>query len=74
MWIRHFTIGQKKNEHLFLTNANTTDLKILADLADKGTLKPVIQTFPFDAENVDKGFALLKSRRVVGKIVFDLTV
>jgi len=74
MWARNFTIGQKKNEHLVVTNMNTTDLEVLSTMAEEGKLKPVIcQHLPLDAESLEKGFDLLKSRRAVGKIVFDLT-
>ena len=84
MWMRLFTrIGQKTNQHLFLADPNTTDLECLSKLANEGwtdengeqkRLAPVVAEFlPFSSENVDKGFELLKSRRVVGKIVFDMT-
>ena len=36
MWLRMFTIGQKKNEHLFGVSANTKDLNLLAHLVDDG--------------------------------------
>lgn len=83
LWLRQFTIGQKKNEHLLLTNTNTADLNILSNLADNGWSDPkgghnkispiVAHLFSFCEENVEKGFELLKSRRVVGKVVFDMT-
>lgn len=73
MWIRKFTIGCQKNQHLVLCNTNSKDLNFLAGLVDEGKLKPVIaELLPFDKENVEKGFNLLKSRRVVGKIVFEI--
>ena len=38
-------------------------------------LAPVIfKTLPFEPTAVDAGFALLKSRRVVGKVVFEVKV
>ena len=83
MWLRKFTIGQKKNQHLFLTNFNTADLDYLSKLIDEGyqgedgeqhRLAPVIaEQLQLNSENVEKGFELLKSRRAVGKIVFDMT-
>ena len=83
MWLRNFTIGQKKNEHLFLTDTNTEDLNILTNLVDEGwknengeekRLIPIVaKLFEFNADNVEEGFKQLKSRRVVGKIVFDMT-
>jgi len=82
MWLRKFTIGQKKNEHLFLTDNNTADLDCLSKLVDDGyqgeggeqkRLAPVIaELLPFNSESVTKGFDLLKTRRVVGKVVFDM--
>ena len=36
MWMRMFTIGQKKNEHLFLMDSNTKDLNLLSQLVDDG--------------------------------------
>eukprot|EP00802_Teleaulax_amphioxeia_P017590 Tamp_17752.p1 GENE.Tamp_17752~~Tamp_17752.p1 ORF type:complete len:391 (-),score=91.40 Tamp_17752:198-1223(-) len=79
MWLRLFTgWGQRKNEHLFLTNVNTADLEYLASLVDApaatgATVKAVIfRELPFSAAGVDEGFQLLKSRRAVGKIVFDI--
>lgn len=68
----------RKNEHLFLTNVNTVDLEYLASLVDApaatgATVKAVIfRELPFSAAGVDEGFQLLKSRRAVGKIVFDI--
>jgi len=53
---------------------NTKDLEVLSNLADEGKLKPVIcEQLPLDAESLQKGFDLLKSRRAVGKILFDMT-
>jgi len=77
MWLRTFTIGHPKNQHLILAEANTKDLEHLADLVDTSEdmkVKPVIaELLPFTNENVEKGFTLLQSRRAVGKIVFDIT-
>ena len=83
MWLRMFTIGNKKNQHLFLGKPTTADLETLARWTDVGwkdengenqKLSPVIsEILPFNADNVDKGFSLLKSRRTVGKIVFDVS-
>ena len=82
MWLRLFTIGQKKNQHLFLTNFNTADLEHLSKLSEDGwtdangeqkRITPsVANLFTFSSENVEKGFDLLKSRRAAGKIVFDM--
>ena len=71
MWVRHFTIGQKKDQHMVLMDINTADLEHLATL----DLKPVIaRQLPLSAEAVKEGFELLKSRRAVGKIVFDMSL
>ena len=54
MWMRLLTgIGQKRNQHLFLTNANTRDLETLGEYASEDVVSPVImQTLPFSAEGV----------------------
>ena len=36
MWLQMFALDQKTNEHLFLTDANTKDLNLLAQLVDDG--------------------------------------
>ena len=83
MWLRLFSgWGQKQNEHLFLTNVNTADLEHLSSLVDTpGTscdaptaVRPyVCRLMPFSDAGVEEGFTLLKSRRTVGKIVFEIT-
>ena len=74
MWLRMNTIGQKANQHLFLADANSQDFKDIANLIDENeAITPVIfKEFEFNAENVAEGFELLKGRRVVGKIVFNM--
>jgi NADPH:quinone reductase-like Zn-dependent oxidoreductase len=114
MWLRMLTgWGQKKNQHIFFTNMNTSDLEYIASLVD-GTganplpqlTMPICRTLPFTADGVAEvyihthahthmrthtrtrararththththtciqGFGLLKSRRAVGKIVFEI--
>ena len=57
-----------------LENCKFSLSNILHSLADKNEIKPVLaRTLPFTAEAVQEGFDLLKSRRAVGKIVFDMT-
>ena len=58
MWARKFTIGQKANEHLFLTDVNTKDLNLLANLADVGwadgtqKLNPIMmKVLPLDSQS-----------------------
>jgi NADPH:quinone reductase-like Zn-dependent oxidoreductase len=75
-WLRKFSGLQQRNTHLFLTNMNTADLDILTSLvvAAGSGIRPVIaQTLPFTSEAVASGFLALKSRRTVGKIVFDIS-
>eukprot|EP00092_Neocalanus_flemingeri_P003620 GFUD01003884.1.p1 GENE.GFUD01003884.1~~GFUD01003884.1.p1 ORF type:complete len:324 (-),score=74.34 GFUD01003884.1:289-1260(-) len=73
-WVRQFTVGQKKNEHLVVMSSKTAELDLLSELVVEGKIKPVIaEQFSLTGENAQKGFDLQKSRRVVGKIVFDMT-
>ena len=81
VWLRKLLGWQERDTTLILTDANTKDLEQLASKAD-GTgpfgrtkrLAPVIfKTLPFAPDAVDEGFVLLKSRRVVGKVVFDMS-
>jgi NADPH:quinone reductase-like Zn-dependent oxidoreductase len=77
MWLRAFTIGQKANQHLFLTDTNTADLALLASLASAedgvAALVPVIDSVhPFTPEGVSAAFARLKTRRAAGKVVVDV--
>ena len=80
VWLRKFIGWEERDTQLILTDANTKDLELLARMADgdAGTeacarIAPVVfKTFPFQPQAVDEGFALLKSRRVVGKLVFEL--
>jgi NADPH:quinone reductase-like Zn-dependent oxidoreductase len=59
MWLRLFTGWQKKNQHIFLTNMNTSDLEYIASLVD-GTgvnplprlTMPICRTIPFTADGV----------------------
>lgn len=74
MWLRTFTIGHKKNQHLMMMDKSASDLDHISSLADEERIKPVLaKTLPFNQEAVTEGFDLLKSRRTVGKIVFDIT-
>jgi NADPH:quinone reductase-like Zn-dependent oxidoreductase len=75
MWTR-FMIGyQESRVHLFTTKANRKDFESLAKLIDEHKLKPIIASkTTFNEVNVKNGFKLLKSRRAVGKIVFEMMV
>jgi len=73
MWARRFTIGQKKDQHLVLTEMNTKDLEELARMVAEGTLRPVVaKQLALTEEAVREGFDLLRSRRARGKVVFDM--
>ena len=73
MWLRLFTIGFPPNQHLMFMKPTTKDLQQLAALIDEHSVKPIIaMNLPFNAENLQKGFEQLKSRRTVGKIVFSM--
>lgn len=73
MWLRYFTIGFKANQNMLVADSNTEDLDYLAKLVDENGMKPIIaEDLPFNAENLEKGFSLLKSRRMVGKVVFNM--
>jgi len=72
-WLRRLTIGMKANQHLVMCKTDTEILEYLAKMIDENEIKPVIaDDMPFDADNVEKGFVSLKSRRTVGKIVFHM--
>ena len=74
-WISYFIGLQKANRKLLLTNMNTADLELLSELYNsKQILPPVIcKTLPLDDDGVKEGFDMLKSRRTVGKIVFQIS-
>ena len=78
VWLRKFVGWQEQDTQLILTDANTKDLETLAQMTDGNEqrgrkLSPVIsKILPFEPSAIDEGFALLKSRRTVGKIVFEM--
>ena len=62
----------KQNNNL---SSDFTDNHIVPSLADEGLIKPILaKVLPFNSQSVEEGFELLKSRRAVGKIVFDMTI
>lgn len=69
-----FMIGwQGSRKHLFITKANRADLDTIAGLVEEKALQPIIaKTLPFSEKGVEEGFGMLKGRRTVGKIVFDM--
>ena len=69
--------GRRANEHFFISENNTKDLTQVARIMDgdggNEPLKPVIQDeLPFNETSLKEGFDKLKSRRAVGKIVFNM--
>ena len=86
IWIRQFIIGHKKQQNLvvYKFGNDSRDLEYLSKLAEDGWeeetgnkkhLAPVVGTLlPLTPENLKNGFQILKSRRSIGKIVFDLAV
>ena len=86
IWIRQFIIGHKKQQNLvvYKFGNDSKDLEYLSRLAEDGWvdetgnrkyLSPVVGTLlPLTPENLKNGFQILKSRRSIGKIVFDLAV
>ena len=46
MWLRMFTIGQKRNENLFISEPNTKDLNLLSELVDSGWADAVHKLHP----------------------------
>ena len=84
IWIRQFIIGHKKQQNLvvYKFGNDSRDLEYLSKLAEDGWeeetgnrkhLSPVVGVLlPLTPENVKHGFQILKSRRSIGKIVFDL--
>eukprot|EP00462_Mataza_sp_D1_P026632 CAMPEP_0175131498 /NCGR_PEP_ID=MMETSP0087-20121206/6574_1 /TAXON_ID=136419 /ORGANISM="Unknown Unknown, Strain D1" /LENGTH=296 /DNA_ID=CAMNT_0016413791 /DNA_START=121 /DNA_END=1011 /DNA_ORIENTATION=+ len=72
-WIRKFTIGARKHYDLLLTTHSGEDLAVLAKWCQEGQLKPVIaQQVAFTWDNVKLLFEAQKSRRSVGKLVFNM--
>ena len=80
VWLRKFMGWEQRDTHLILTDANTTDLQLLAQMVDAGDAAPffgklspaICKTLPFESAAIVEGFELLKSRRAVGKIVFQM--
>ena len=75
--------AEERNEHLILYDNNSDDLKYLSNLVEVGwkdekgnrkKLSPVLDSLlSFNSDNVAQGFTILKSRRAVGKVVFDMS-
>jgi NADPH:quinone reductase-like Zn-dependent oxidoreductase len=65
---------EKKDFHVTLLNWNTEDLTELARMSEENKLKTHFKTFKLEKKDVDEAFDLLKSRRTVGKLVFEIDV
>jgi NADPH:quinone reductase-like Zn-dependent oxidoreductase len=64
---------ERESYHCHLLDWNTEDLKTLAYIADCDEIKPMIShKFSLNLQNVQEAFDLLRSRRVIGKIVFEI--
>ncbi len=65
---------EKKDFHVTLLDWNTKDLTELAKMSEENKLKTHFKTFSLEKKDVEKAFDLLKSRRTVGKLVFEIDV
>jgi NADPH:quinone reductase-like Zn-dependent oxidoreductase len=59
---------------LFFTKHEAQDLEAITQMVEAGHVKPAVQhLLPFTAAGLTEGFDALKSRRVKGKVVFDIS-
>ena len=66
---------ERKNYHLTLLTWNTVDLEYLKFLVESNKVKPLaFEKFTLNDENIKKAFDKLKTRRTVGKLVFEINV
>ena len=63
---------EEKDFHLHLLKWNRKDLEELAKMVEEGKLTIRNEIVKFSEDEVIRGFDRLKSRRTVGKIVFDM--
>jgi len=71
-WTRALSGYEKPNESIIMMDSNTADLEQVLSLLDRTGARPLMNTMPFDETGVVEAFKLLKSRRVKGKIVFEI--
>jgi NADPH:quinone reductase-like Zn-dependent oxidoreductase len=71
-WVRALSGYQTPNESIIMMNSNTSDLEQVVSLLDRTGARPLLNSMPFDEKGVLEAFKLLKSRRVKGKIVFEM--
>ena len=58
-----------------IVSPKTADLARLSEMVAQGQLKPVLaKQLPLTQQSVEEGFQLQKSRRAVGKVVFDMAM
>ena len=71
--IRGLLKMEREGYHCHLLNWNREDLNDLRDLVENNLVKIMnIQIFKLNQEDVDKAFDMLKSRRVTGKLAFEI--
>lgn len=63
---------EKPNFHITLLDWNTKDLNTLTEIAESNKLSTKVNIYSFNETQINEAFSELKSRRVVGKIVFEL--
>ena len=65
---------QRPDFDLFLVRPSTANLDRLTKLIDNKIVPATVidKTFPLDEKSIDAAFRRMKSRRAVGKIVFDI--
>lgn len=72
-WLRMVTTGKPTSDPrvcLYLADHSSESLDLACDLMKEANMKPIIATvLDLSAENVTKGYEMLKSRRTKGKIV-----
>mmetsp|Transcript_5560 Transcript_5560/g.7109 ORF Transcript_5560/g.7109 Transcript_5560/m.7109 type:complete len:81 (-) Transcript_5560:126-368(-) len=71
-WVRALSGYQKPHQTIMMMKSNSSDLDLVVSLLSKIKATPVINVVPFSDEGLVGAFDALKSRRVKGKIVFDL--
>ncbi len=65
---------EKKNFHITLLKWNTKDLNTLSKIAEERKIKTHIKLFKLNDSDVKDAFNILKSRRTVGKLVFEIDI
>lgn len=63
---------ERKDYHVTLLNWNTEDLNILKKMTEENKLNSKFTVFELNKKEIKSAFAMLQSRRVVGKLVFEI--